>query len=484
MKDKSTPKDQVHPVILCGGAGTRLWPVSRADLPKQFIELVSNRTMLQDTALLVSDRGRYAPPTYLTGEDFRFLVERQIEDIGQDRAAIIMEPHRRNTAPAITLAALTLAENDPDALMLVMPSDHVLENEARFHACVRQAAIAARCGHLVTFGMKATAPETGYGYIREGEALDGVEYGYTVQSFVEKPDLEHAQAFIEDGSYHWNSGMFLFKASRYLGELGHNHPGILHACKVALERAVVGGGTVRPDADAFAQAKDISIDYAVMEKTRRAAVVRGDFGWSDVGSWTALADLSKSEDREDAIVLQDCADTYVRSECGRVIAAIGLVDHVVIDTKDALLIAPKDRAQDVKSIVERLRGRNREEADHHACVRRPWGTYEGIHLGAMHQVKHIVVDPGGKLSAQYHHHRAEHWIIVSGEAEVTVGEETRLMHENESVFIPVEAVHRLANPGNEPLHLIEVQYGDYLGEDDIVRLDDIYGRADVPAVAE
>ncbi|PHS78921.1 MAG: mannose-1-phosphate guanylyltransferase/mannose-6-phosphate isomerase [Rhodospirillaceae bacterium] len=474
----------IHPVILCGGAGTRLWPLSRADLPKQFIRLISNRTMLQDTALLVQDRTHYTPAIYLTGEDYRFLVERQIKAIGQDISHIIMEPHRRNTAPAIALAALMLARKTPDALMLVMPSDHIIKNVSRFQDCVQQAAIAARQGYLVTFGMKATRPETGFGYVQEGTPLTGVRYGYQVKNFTEKPDKKHAQAFIEDGTYHWNSGMFLFTAARYLNELGKEQPGILKACEKALDKGVAKGRAVYPDADAFVQANSISIDYAVMEKNRRTAVIRGDFGWSDVGSWSVLAKLDGEHELENTVVLKDCVDTYVRSESGRVIAAIGLVDHVVIDTKDALLIAPKNRAQDVKDIVEILREQHVEEADSHACVRRPWGTYEGVHVGKMHQVKHIVVDPGGKLSSQYHHHRAEHWIIVSGTAEVTVDYDTKIMHENESVYIPVEAIHRLANLSDQPLHLIEVQYGDYLGEDDIVRLDDIYGRINAPVAAE
>lgn len=484
MTSQTNQETIIHPVILCGGAGTRLWPVSRSDLPKQFIPLVTNRTMLQDTAMLVSDRDRYAAPTYLSGKNFRFFVENQIAEIDQDVASVILEPYRRNTAPAIALAAFALAEHGPNALMLVMPSDHVLENEDRFHECVRQAAIAARHGYLVTFGMEASSPETGFGYIHQGNALEGVEHGYEVKEFVEKPDIEQARKYIEDGSYHWNSGMFLLNAWDYLSELEKNHPKILNACKMAMAQAVTDNKAILPNSEAFAQAKDISIDYAIMEKTQRAAMVKGDFGWSDVGSWAALADLAKPADNKNAVVLKDCEDMYVRNEGGRVIAAIGLNGHIVVDTKDALLIAPKDRSQEVKSIVENLRLKSCEEADHHVCVHRPWGTFEGIHHGNMHQVKHIVVNPGGKLSAQYHYHRAEHWVIVSGEAEVTVGDETRLMYENESVYIPVEAIHRLFNPGKKPLHIIEVQYGDYLGEDDIVRLDDIYGRVSAVAAAE
>ncbi len=474
----------IHPVILCGGSGSRLWPVSRKALPKQFIKLVSDRTMLQDTVLWVPREEGFRAPVVVSNQAFQFHIADQMKEIGVEPSAVILEPHSRNTAAAIALAALEVSRKDPDACMLVMPSDHVLGDKQAFLDTVRAARKAAQKGYLVTFAMPADRPETGYGYIRQGSPLDGVEGCFNVDRFVEKPDLETAENFLRAGGHHWNSGMFMFTAGRYLEELKAHHPAILSVCAAALKEGRREGSFVHPEAGTFATADNISIDYAVMEKTERAAMAAASFGWSDVGSWSSLADLGEKDAEGNAVegdvLLEDCKGTYIKSS-GRLVAAVGLEDHVVIETGDAVLVAPKGRVQDVRKVVERLRAEKRREADTHAKVHRPWGTYEGIHLGARHQVKHIVVSPGGKLSSQYHHHRAEHWIIVSGAAEVTVGEETRTMTENESVFIPVGEVHRLHNPGSEPMHLIEVQYGDYLGEDDIVRLDDVYGRVPAPA---
>ena len=469
----------IQPVILCGGSGSRLWPVSRKALPKQFIRLVSDKTMLQDTALWVSEAEGFRAPMIVSNAAFRFHVADQMREIGIEPSAVILEPHSRNTTAAIALAALELSEENPDACMLVLPSDHVLGDKQAFLDTVRAAHKAALGGLLVTFGMHADRPETGYGYIRRGKPLIHGDNCFLVDHFVEKPDLETAERFLDKGGYHWNSGMFMFTARRYLDELRAHKPAILSTCLKALGKGERDGAFVLPDAEIFATAENISIDYAVMERTEAAAMVAASFGWSDVGSWSSLADLGEEDANgnvtEGDVLLEGCKGTFVRSS-GRLVAAVGLEDQVIIETGDAVLVAPKDRVQDVRKVVERLRASKREEADTHAKVYRPWGTYESIHLGDKHRVKHIVVSPGGKLSSQYHHHRAEHWIIVSGSAEVTVGDSTWMMSENESLFIPVGEVHRLHNPGSEPMHLIEVQYGDYLGEDDIVRLDDIYGR--------
>lgn len=480
MTCSKTKAINITPVILCGGSGSRLWPVSRKALPKQFIKLVSERSMLQDTVLWVSKDEGFEVPVIVSNKAFQFHISDQMREIDIEPSTVILEPHSRNTAAAIALAALELSEKDPDACMLVLPSDHVLGNKQAFLDSVKAAREAALAGLLVTFGMRAYKPETGYGYIRRGEPLDHIEGCFHVAGFIEKPDMETAKRFLCEGGRLWNSGMFMFMARRYLDELRTYNPRLLLTCITALKNSERNGAFVMPNAAIFATAENISIDYAVMEKTEAAAMVAASFRWSDVGSWSSLADLGEGDiDGNVAkgdVLLEDCKGTFVRSY-GRLVAAIGLEDHVIIETSDAVLVMPKSRVQDVKKVVDRLRLSKRDEADAHTKVHRPWGTYEGIHLGDKHQVKHIVVSPGGKLSSQYHHHRAEHWIIVSGTAEVTVGDETRIMSENESVFIPIGDVHRLHNPTDKPMHLIEVQYGDYLGEDDIVRLDDVYGRA-------
>lgn len=479
MAHTNVKSSSIQPVILCGGSGSRLWPVSRKALPKQFIKLVSDKTMLQDTALWASEAEGYRAPLIVTNKSFRFHVAEQMREIGIEPSAVILEPHSRNTAAAIALAALELIENDPDTCMLVLPSDHVLNDKQAFLKAVSAAHEAALNDRLIVFGMHADRPETGYGYIRQGKPLPHADGCFHVERFVEKPDLETAKQFLADGTYHWNSGMFMFTPRRYLEELQAHNPVIMAACFKAHKNAAREDVFVLPDAKTLATTENISIDYAVMEKTDMAAMVATSFGWSDVGSWSSLAEIS-TEDADGNVVegdvlLEGCRGTFVRSS-DRLVVAIGLEDQIIIETCDAVLVTPKDRVQDVRNVVERLRASKREEADTHAKVYRPWGTYEGVHLGSKHQVKHIVVNPGGRLSSQYHHHRAEHWIVVSGSAEVTVGDRTWMMAENESAFIPVGEVHRLHNPGREPMHLIEVQYGDYLGEDDIVRLDDVYGR--------
>jgi len=481
MKTRSSKTALIQPVILCGGSGTRLWPASRKSMPKQFLPLLGKRSMLQNITQYVSDPSQFKSALFVTNEDFEFLIKRQLVEAGLRAGNFVLEPEGRNTAPAIVLAALSALRADSQACLLVLPSDHVIGSPAAFHDMVQVGARAARDGALVTFGMKALSAETGYGYIQRDAPLGFGENCYSVGRFIEKPELSKAEQLVDDGDYYWNSGMFLFSANRYLEEVQKFEPEMFDTCKKAFEKGSKSNGTLRPDRKAFKRSKSISIDYAVMEKTRNAVVVAADIGWSDVGSWPSFSD-QQSPDEDGNVVqgdvlLEDCSDTCVYSN-NRLITAIGLDGHVIIDTPDALLVAPKERAQDVKEIVASLQLESRKEADSHKKVHRPWGTYEGLDVGESHQVKHIVVYPGEKLSLQYHHHRSEHWVVVAGTAEVTVGETVQQLSANQSVYIPAEAVHRLYNPGTEPVHLIEVQVGNYLGEDDIVRLEDVYGRID------
>ncbi|KAG1467696.1 hypothetical protein G6F57_012909 [Rhizopus arrhizus] len=464
----------IVPVILSGGSGTRLWPLSREAYPKQFLPLVGEDTMLQATWKRVADIAGKAP-IVVANQEHRFMAAEQLRECNVRPQALILEPIGRNTAPAIAIAALqVLAEND-DALLLVLPSDHVVRNENAFHAAVAQAASAADAGKLVTFGIVPTAPETGYGYIKAGPG----EGARAVERFVEKPDLATAEGYVSSGEYFWNSGMFLFKASRYLQELERLQPAILVACRSALEKAARDTDFGRLDADAFAASPSDSIDYAVMEKTSDAAVVAMDAGWNDVGSWSALWDVSDKDADGNAchgdVIALDCRNSYAYGN--RLIAMVGLEDVVVVETDDAVLVGHKDRVQDVKSIVAQIKRDGRSEAAAHRKVYRPWGAYDSIDNGARFQVKRITVKPGATLSLQMHHHRAEHWIVVSGTAEVTRGDDVILLSENQSTYIPLGVTHRLKNPGKLPLELIEVQSGSYLGEDDIVRFEDQYGRA-------
>ncbi|HDS1125153.1 TPA: mannose-1-phosphate guanylyltransferase/mannose-6-phosphate isomerase [Stenotrophomonas maltophilia] len=464
----------IVPVILSGGSGTRLWPLSREAYPKQFLPLVGEDTMLQATWKRVAVIAG-AAPIVVANQEHRFMAAEQLRECNVRPQALILEPIGRNTAPAIAIAALqVLAEND-DALLLVLPSDHVVRNEKAFHAAVAQAANAADAGKLVTFGIVPTAPETGYGYIKAGPG----EGARAVERFVEKPDLATAEGYVSSGEYFWNSGMFLFKASRYLQELERLQPAILVACRSALDKAARDTDFVRLDADAFAASPSDSIDYAVMEKTSDAAVVAMDAGWNDVGSWSALWDVSDKDADGNAchgdVIALDCRNSYAYGN--RLIAMVGLEDVVVVETDDAVFVGHKDRVQDVKSIVAQIKRDGRSEAAAHRKVYRPWGAYDSIDNGARFQVKRITVKPGATLSLQMHHHRAEHWIVVSGTAEVTRGEDVILLSENQSTYIPLGVTHRLKNPGKLPLELIEVQSGSYLGEDDIVRFEDQYGRA-------
>lgn len=469
--------DKINPVILSGGVGSRLWPLSRALYPKQLLPLATERTMLQETALRVAEAARFAAPLVVANEEHRFMIAEQLRVVGIDPSAIILEPEGRNTAPAVALAALRFAADDPDALMLVMPSDHVIGDVAAFHGAIEAGARAAAADRLVTFGITPERPETGYGYIEAGDALtDGVR---AVRRFVEKPDAATAAEYLASGRFYWNAGIFLFRAGRYLDELERQAPDILAACRAAMEKAASDLCFIRPDAAAFRASPSNSIDYAVMEKTASAAVVPVSMGWSDVGSWTALWEISPRDgdgnSRWGDVIALDSRNSLLRSE-GPAIAALGLDDMVVVATRDAVLVAPKERAQDVKKVVDELARSNRGEHINHVVVHRPWGSYQTADMGDRYQVKRLVVKPGEKLSLQKHHHRAEHWIVVQGTAKVTRNDETIILHENESTYIPIGAVHRLENPGKIPLCIIEVQSGSYLGEDDIVRFDDTYGR--------
>ena len=464
------------PVILSGGSGTRLWPLSRQAYPKQFLALAGEDTMLQATWQRVAELAS-AAPLVVANEDHRFMVAEQLRQVGCTPAAIVLEPVGRNTAPAIAVAALQATADGTDPLLLVLPSDHVIADAAGFRAAVAAATPAAQNGKLVTFGIVPTAAETGYGYIQAVAGGDAPVRA--VARFVEKPDAATAAQYLASGQYFWNSGMFLFQASRYLAELERHAPAMLAACRAAFEGAKRDTDFVRLDKAAFAACPSDSIDYAVMEKTADAAVLPIDVGWNDVGSWSALWEVAQQDGDGNAhhgdVIALDCRDTLAWGD-RRLLAMIGLRDIVVVDSDDALLVAHKDHVQEVKEVVARLKAEGRSESNLHRKVYRPWGAYDSIDMGERFQVKRITVNPGAALSLQMHHHRAEHWIVVSGTAEVTRGEETLLLSENQSTYIPLGVTHRLRNPGKVPLELIEVQSGSYLGEDDIVRFEDVYGR--------
>ncbi|MBA5607602.1 mannose-1-phosphate guanylyltransferase/mannose-6-phosphate isomerase [Duganella sp. FT3S] len=470
---------KIYPVILSGGSGTRLWPLSRAVLPKQLLPLVTEQTMLQETALRLAGRPQLMQPLIVCGNDHRFLVAEQMREIGVAPLGILLEPVGRNTAPAVAAAAHYLQAIDPEAVMLVLPADHVIADVDAFYAAIEQALVPVADGALATFGIVPTAPETGYGYIQSG-AGTGAPHCYKVDRFVEKPNLETAQGFVAAGNYYWNSGMFLFRAAAYLGELRQFAPAIADASAAAVAQGYRDLDFCRLDEAAFTACPSDSIDYAVMEHTRHAVVVPASIGWSDVGSWSALWEVQQSDENGNVVrgdvYLDDVAGSLVRAE-SRIVAVVGVQDLVVVETADAVLVTHKDQVQRVKQIVDHLKAEGRSEHLHHTRVYRPWGCYEGIDMGERFQVKRITVNPGGKLSLQMHHHRAEHWVVVSGTARVTCGDQVSLLTENESTYIPIGMNHRLENPGKVPLHLIEVQSGSYLGEDDIVRFEDVYQRA-------
>jgi len=469
----------IIPVILCGGSGTRLWPLSRKAYPKQFIDLTgSGRSMLQETWLRLQGVPDLGAAVIMCNAENRFLVAQQMQDIGADLNAVILEPCAKNTAPAVTCAALHIAASNPDATMLVLPADHLITNEAALHESLLAASAAAEHSHLVTFGVVPTHAETGYGYICKTKSLAGL-LASGIEEFVEKPDLATAQQYLAGGNYLWNSGMFMFKAARYLEEIGEQAPTILDACKLAVDHARRDLDFTCLDDASFNACPEDSIDYAVMEKASARAVVDLDAGWSDVGSWSSLWDVKQKDSAGNVsigdVVALDTSDSYVHSE-HRLVATLGIHNAVIIETADAVLVADRERVQDVKAVVSQLKSSGRDEGTTHKIVYRPWGSYETICLSERFQVKKIIVTPGHKLSLQKHHHRAEHWIVVAGTAQVTCEDKVFTLSEDQSTYIPLGHKHRLENKGKIPLELIEVQTGSYLGEDDIVRYDDVYGR--------
>lgn len=469
----------VRPVILSGGAGTRLWPISRLAFPKQLLPIAADQSMLQVTALRTTGP-RFSAPVLVGDEEHRFFIKDQLEKSKLAPAAIILEPEGRNTGPAIGLAASWVSENCGDDLLLVLPSDHVIRDEEGFRAAVERAIPAAMAGGLVTFGIVPESPNTGYGYIEVGDEIERIPSVHTVARFVEKPSLDVARAYLQAGRFLWNSGMFLFRATAILDELTRHAPQVASAVVEASRGFTCDGLFVRPGTEAFVSLPSISIDFAVMEKTSNALVLPVDIGWSDVGSWSSLWEISEKDQSGNVVrgpvLALDNTDCLLRSEQETLIVAIGLERLAVVVTADAILVTDLSRAQDVKAAVDVLRERGDETAVSASQVFRPWGSYQRTDRGDRFQTKRIVVKPGGRLSLQKHRHRSEHWVVVSGTAEVTIGDAVRLLQENESTYIPAGTAHRLANPGKVPLHLIEVQCGPYLGEDDIIRIEDEYGR--------
>jgi mannose-1-phosphate guanylyltransferase/mannose-6-phosphate isomerase len=464
----------VIPVILSGGSGTRLWPASRKHYPKQLLRVAGSRSMLQHTAARVAYLGA---PLIVCNEDQRFMVAEQLASMEPPPLAIMLEPVARNTAPAIALAALQALESDDDPILVVLPADHLIQDEDSFRQALTLAIAQAQQDRLVIFGVKPVKAETGYGYIR----VDGrSESGDRVKEFVEKPDAETAAHYVGSGDYFWNSGMFVFRARMYLDELAEHEPAIVEACREAFAEASVDLDFIRLPRQAMVQCPSLSIDYAVMERTSQSWMIPLSLSWSDLGSWSSIWEVMDKDDDANVkmgdVVTEDCHRSLFVTE-GRLVAAIGLDDLVVVDTRDALLLAPRDRVQDVKKLVQLLESDGREEHLVHREVFRPWGSYDSVDGGERYQVKRIRVKPGESLSLQMHHHRSEHWVVVQGTAEVLLGEETHLLSENQSIYIPLGQKHRLGNPGKVPLYLIEVQSGSYLGEDDIVRFEDIYGRS-------
>lgn len=466
------------PIIMAGGSGSRLWPMSRTLNPKQFLRLTDHANSFLQTTIKRLEGLNCQEPRLICNEQHRFLAAEQLRTLGLDKPRILLEPIGKNTAPAIALAAIQAYEENANSILLVLAADHLIRDEKAFHDSVRVSLPLAESGKLVTFGIVPTHPETGYGYIERGSAIGCG--GFTVSRFIEKPNLIAAQEYLMTGDYFWNSGMFIFRAQRYLEELERFRPEILQTCRVALANGTRDLHFTRVDESAFRSCPEDSIDYAVMESTKDAVMVPLDAGWSDIGSWSALWDVSEKDDQGNVfkgdVLDHGSSNTYVHAD-SRLVTTVGVQDLVVVETKDAVLVAHKDHVQDVKKIVEKLKDQSRGEYVNHREVYRPWGMYDSVDNGHRYQVKRITVQPGAKLSVQMHHHRAEHWIVVSGTAKVTNGDKTYLVSENQSTYIPVGQIHALENPGVIPLELIEVQSGSYLGEDDIVRFEDKYGRA-------
>jgi len=472
-------KKTIFPVILSGGAGSRLWPLSRSKYPKQFLPMLGNKSLFTQTLERVGTAYGFGTPLVVANEHHRFMVNEQASKADIELESILLEPVGRNTAPAVAVAALKAAEIDPDALLLFLPSDHVILDTPGFHKAVSDAACAAKQGYLVCFGMTPTRAETGYGYIEQGEEIDGAKGARVINAFTEKPDETTAQKYLDEGGYYWNSGMFMFAAGTILAEFESLQPEMLAACRKALATAEPDLNFLRMTEADFGAVPADSIDYAIMEKTDRAAVLPAEFGWSDVGSFSALSDVQEADACGNVtagdIMSTDTKNCFIHSD-GHLVSTVGVEDLIIVATDDAVMVAKKDQDQDVKKIVDRLKAEGRAEADFHSTVYRPWGNYRTLALGERYQVKEIEVYPGKRLSLQKHHHRAEHWVVVEGSAVVTRDEEILLLSENESVYLPLGAKHRLENPGKIPLKLVEVQSGSYLGEDDIVRFEDDFNR--------
>ncbi len=487
MAENQKVGGRVYPVILSGGSGSRLWPVSRSTHPKQLQRLISGHTMIQETALRFGDASLFPGPVIICNNEHRFIIAEQLREAEISPILQILEPVGRNTAPAAAVAALCLQARDADAILLLMPADHAIADLKAFSQAIETGAQAARAGHLVTFGIKPDKPETGFGYLKQGPKISGIAGAippHKVERFVEKPDLETAKGYLKSGEYFWNSGIFMFRASLFLETLGRLRPAMLEACRAAVTRGKHDLDFFRLDAGAFSACEADSIDYAVMEHADNVAMIPVDMGWSDVGSWASLWEIGEKDADNNLlhgdVIASGSRDSYIRSE-SRLVTAIGVDNLVIIETADAVLVAPRDQSQLVKEMVDELKMRNRDEHSTHRRVYRPWGFYEGIGEGERHQVKHLMVKPGGMLSLQMHHHRAEHWVVVSGTARVTRDDEVILLAENESIYLPLGCRHRLENPGKLPLSVIEVQSGGYLGEDDIVRFEDVYQREDKAA---
>jgi mannose-1-phosphate guanylyltransferase / mannose-6-phosphate isomerase len=467
----------IIPVIMCGGAGTRLWPVSRESMPKQFVRLVGEGSTFQQVLGRISDPELFARPLVITHTDFRFVVAEQLRERGVE-ADIVLEPMGRDSGPAVAVSAVLAAERDRNALVLVLAADHVVRKPDEFRAACRLAAAAAAEGRIVTFGIEPTHPATSYGYIRPGEKLNGAS-ARTVEAFVEKPDAATAATYVTQ-RYLWNSGNFLFHAATMLGEIERCEPAMAEAAKAAVAGLTRDLDFLRLASEPFARAPKKSIDYAVMQRTKLAAVVPTDLGWSDIGSWSSVWDVLDHDAAGNAtdgpVVMLDSRNSLVRSEESVLTTVVGLDDVIVVSTADAVLVSTRSKAEQVKALVEQLKANNHRAAVEHRRIYRPWGYYQDVDAAPRYRVKRIVVKPGSKLSLQKHFHRSEHWVVVKGTAEITLGDDVRTVHENESLYIPIGSIHRLANPGKIPLELIEVQVGSYLGDDDIVRLDDVYGR--------